>query len=102
MNKQEVVKAIQKETGKTLVDINAILKSLENVTIDALTRGERVQLTGFVTFKPVVRQARKGFDPRKRESIDIPESVGIKSVVGEKVAAIGKTLSVASIKGTEA
>jgi nucleoid DNA-binding protein len=85
MNKQEVIKAIAGKTGLTQVDTTKVLNALEEVTHETLAKGEKVQLTGFLTIKPVGRAARKGFDPTKNVPMDIPPTVGVSAKAGEKL-----------------
>lgn len=85
MNKQEMVKAIASETGLTQVDSSKVLNALEAITIRTLEAGDRVQLTGFLTVKPVGRAARKGFDPIKQVAMDIDPTVGVSVKAGEKL-----------------
>lgn len=87
MNKQELVKAIASETELTQVAVNKVINALEKITISNLEKGEKTQLTGFYTVKPVPRAARKGFDPLKQVPMDIEPTVGVKVSAGEKLKA---------------
>lgn len=94
MNKQEMVKAIATETGLTQVDTTKVLNALERLTNETLAKGDKVQLTGFITIKPVYRAARKGFDPIKQVAMDIDPTVGISVKAGEKLKASVESLNV--------
>lgn len=96
-----MIKAIATETGLTQVDTTKVLNSLENQTNSALARGEKVQLTGFVNFKPVYRAARKGFDPIKKEAMDINPTVGVSVKAGEKLKKAVEGLKVADFAPAE-
>ena len=85
MNKQEMIKAISVDAKLTQVDVSKVLSSLEKLTEEAIIRGDKVQLTGFVTIKAVGRAARKGYDPIKKEAMDIAPTVGISVKAGEKL-----------------
>ncbi|MMZ43621.1 DNA-binding protein HU [compost metagenome] len=85
MNKQEAIKAIAGKTGLTQVDVTKVLNGLEEVTYETLAKGERLQLTGYVTFKPAARAARKGYDPINKQPMDIPSTVGVSTKAGEKL-----------------
>jgi nucleoid DNA-binding protein len=85
MNKQEAVKAIAAKTGLTQVDTSKVLNALEEITYETLQNGDKLQLTGFLTIKPVYRAARKGFDPIKQVAMDIPPTVGVSVKSGEKL-----------------
>lgn len=101
MNKQEMIKAMSADNGLTQVDNSKMLASLEKLTIETIEAGERVQLTGFVTFKPVFRAARKGFDPIKEVPMDIPATVGLKVSAGERLKRATAELEVADFEVVE-
>ena len=83
MNKQEMIKAISGRTQLTQVDTSKVLTALEAIANETVASGEKVQLTGFITIKPVVRAARKGFDPIKKVAMDIAPCVGVSVKAGE-------------------
>lgn len=85
MNKQEMIKAISVDTKLTQVDVGKVLSSLEKITDETIKKGDKVQLTGFVTIKAVGRAARKGYDPIKKVAMDIAPTVGISVRAGEKL-----------------
>ena len=85
MNKQEMIKAVAQKTGMTQVDVGKALTALEDITHEVLGKGDKVQLTGFITIKPVYRAARKGFDPLKKEAMDIAPTVGVSVKAGEQL-----------------
>lgn len=95
MNKQEMVKAIAEETKLTQVDTSKVLSALEKITNETIKKGGKVQLTGFITIKPVYRAARKGFDPIKKVAMDINPTVGISVKAGEKLKLAVEGLDVA-------
>lgn len=85
MNKQEMIKAISVDTKLTQVDVGKVLASLEKITDETVKKGDKVQLTGFITIKAVGRAARKGYDPIKKVAMDIAPTVGISVRAGEKL-----------------
>lgn len=96
-----MIKAIATETGLTQVDTSKVLNALEKITNETLAKGERVQLTGFITIKPVFRAARKGFDPIKKVAMDIEPTVGISVKAGEKLKTAIADLKVEDFAPTE-
>ena len=104
MNKQDIVKAIAKDTELTQVAVNKMINSLERLVSDCLARGEKAQLTGFVTFKPIYRAARKGFDPINKVPMDIAPAMGVSVKAGDKIREAIKALDItkfAPAPGTE-
>lgn len=100
-NKQETVKAIAAKTGLTQVDTSKVLNALEEFTIETLESGNKVQLTGFLTVKPVYRAPRKGFDPIKEIPMDIDATVGVSVKAGEKLKKAVVELNVADFAPAE-
>lgn len=72
MNKTEWIAAAAELSGVTKKDAEQVLNAALDVAAQALTAGERVQLTGFGTFEVKEREARVGRNPRTREAVEIP------------------------------
>lgn len=98
MNKQEMIKAIAVKTGLTQVDTGKVIGALEDITFENLKKGDKTQLTGFLTVKPVYRAARKGFDPIKKVAMDIAPTVGVQAKVGEHLKTAVADLDVSKFK----
>lgn len=98
MNKQEMVKAIAQDTELTQVAVNKVLNSLEKITYETVAKGEKVQLTGFLSVKPVYRAPRKGYDPLKDIPMDIAETMSVAAKVGEKLKTAADNLDVAKFR----
>lgn len=98
MNKQEMVKAIAMDAELTQVAVNKVLNSLEKITHETLARGEKVQLTGFLSIKPVYRAPRKGYDPLKNVAMDIEETMSVSVKAGEKLKTAVEGLNVADFR----
>lgn len=96
-----MVKAIADATGLTQVDTNKVINELENQVFQTLAGGNKVQLTGFLNIRPVHRAARKGFDPKNREPMDIPATVGVSVKAGEKLKKAVHGLNVADFAPAE-
>lgn len=90
-----MTKAIATKTGLTQVDTSKVLNALEEITNETLAKGDRVQLTGFITIKPVYRAPRKGFDPIKKVAMNIDATVGVSVKAGEKLKTAVENLKVA-------
>jgi DNA-binding protein HU-beta len=64
MRKQDLIRAIAKETGKP----ESLIASIVNATFDtiqgALADGDEVAISGFGTFRVVERPAREGRNPQ--------------------------------------
>ncbi|MBQ7123184.1 MAG: HU family DNA-binding protein [Oscillospiraceae bacterium] len=74
MTKSDLIAAVATKIGSSKKDSEkAVAAVLESIT-EALANGEAVQLVGFGTFEVKERAARKGINPRTKETIDIDAS----------------------------
>ena len=74
MNKAELIAAVAAKTGDTKKSAEETLNAFVDVVVDALVKGEKVQLVGFGSFEVRKRAARKGRNPQTKEEIKIPAS----------------------------
>ena len=72
MNKKELVNLIAEKTETTKKDAAAVVDAVIEVVTEALSKGEKVRITGFGTFEVRERAARTGYNPQTGEPIDIP------------------------------
>jgi integration host factor, beta subunit len=56
-------------------DIENIVNAILDTIVDALSRGDRVELRGFGAFSVKKRDARKGRNPRTGELVAVDEKV---------------------------
>lgn len=74
MNKTQLVDAIVAKTGLKKKDAEAALvAAIESVT-EALTAGDKVQISGFGSFDVKTRAERSGRNPKTQETIRIKAS----------------------------
>lgn len=79
MTKAELVKMLKEEAGLTsLAQAESAYNTLFSLFGKALKNGDSVAVSGFGSFKPVKRAARKGRNPRTGAEIQIPASTSIK------------------------
>ena len=75
MVKEELVTMIARETGYNRFIVGRIIEStLSNITF-AMSRGQKVQFSGFGTFEPKKRAARTGRNPHTNEAVPIPARI---------------------------
>lgn len=76
MNRQDLINSTHaKLDGKVPKKIiEDVIKAEEDVKLDALAAGDRVQLIGFGTYETRKRSARKGRNPQTGVEIDIKGS----------------------------
>ena len=72
MNKTDLIAVTAQSAGLTKKDTERVLNAAIDAITAALTKGEKVQISGFGTFEIKYREARVGRNPRTRESTEIP------------------------------
>ncbi|MGH9089458.1 MAG: HU family DNA-binding protein [Acidimicrobiales bacterium] len=74
MNKTELVAAIATHTKVDRKQVAVVLDGLEDVVATNVKKGEKVALTGFVSFERVDRKARTARNPQTGEAIKVKAS----------------------------
>jgi DNA-binding protein HU-beta len=92
VNRAQLVAAVAESAGVTQAQADAVLKGFEEFVSDNVAKGEKVALTGFLTFEQVDRAAREGRNPSTGATIQIPATKAVKVSAGSKLkaAASGK------------
>ncbi len=73
MTKKDIALKIAEETGFKQIDVKMIVQKTLGHIIDALAKGETVELRNFGVFKVKSRRGRAGRNPRTGEAVAIPE-----------------------------
>lgn len=90
MNRTDLASTIAQRTGVSVKDANAVIGGLSDVIIEAVGRGEKIQLPGLLTIERVERAARTGRNPQTGEEIQIPASHAAKVTAGSKLKSAAK------------
>lgn len=90
MNKKELVNLIAEKTETTKKDAAAVVDAVIEVITEALSKGEKVRITGFGTFEVRERAARTGYNPQTGEPIDIPATKSPAFKAGKQLKKIVK------------
>ena len=72
MNKTELIAAVAEKTGLTKKDAERVVAATFETITCSLTKGDKVQVSGFGIFEVKTREARVGRNPRTKETIQIP------------------------------
>ncbi|MBP5477453.1 MAG: HU family DNA-binding protein [Paludibacteraceae bacterium] len=86
MNKGELVAAVAAKAGMTKVDATKAVEAAMEAVIEAMKKGDNVQLIGFGTFSVAKRAARKGVNPATGKAIQIAAKKVVKFKAGAKMA----------------
>ena len=74
MIRSEFIQKIAEENPHLLQrDVERIVATVFDEIIDAMARGERVELRGFGAFSVKQRQSRQGRNPRTGETVQVDE-----------------------------
>ena len=82
MNKAELVEAIVAESGANKSTVAEVLKAFEDVVVKSVTEGEKIVLSGFLSFERVDRKARTARNPQTGEAIQVRASKAPKISIG--------------------
>ena len=86
MNKAELVAAVAAKAEISKVKAAEVVDAAQEVVVEALKKGENVQLIGFGTLAVVKKAARQGVNPATGAKISIPAKKVVKFKAGAKLA----------------
>lgn len=72
MTKAELVDEVARAAELTKKDAEVVVEEVFRNIIDALNRGEKIELRGFGSFRVRHREARRGRNPKTGAPVDIP------------------------------
>ena len=73
MTKKDIVIKVSNETNLTQIDVKKIVQKTLDAVVEALEKGETVELRNFGVFKVKSRKGRIGRNPRTGEEVQVPE-----------------------------
>ncbi|MFO7302696.1 MAG: integration host factor subunit beta [Acidobacteriota bacterium] len=72
MTKAELVEEVARASNLTKKHSEVIVDAVFQSIVDALHRGEKIELRGFGSFRLRKRQPRKGRNPKTGDRVDVP------------------------------
>src|SRR4026208_2038295 len=72
MTKEELVEEVSKVSDLTKNHSEVIVDTVFQSIVDALHRGEKIELRGFGSFRLRQREPRKGRNPKTGDKVDVP------------------------------
>lgn len=85
MNKDKLVDKIVDKTNYQKNQVEKCLEAGLNIVIEALKKGEKVDLVGFGGFRAKIRKGRKGVNPRTGKEIKIKDVKVVKFRTGKRL-----------------
>lgn len=82
MNKAELVDAVANESGAGKNTVAEVLKAFEDVVVRGVSGGEKIVMSGFLSFERVERKARTARNPQTGEAIQVAASRAPKVSIG--------------------
>lgn len=82
-NKDMLIHSIMDKTELSKKDVGAVLECMIDEVTAELSKGNKVTLTGFGTFKVSNRAAREGINPQTKAKIMIPAMTVPKFTAGK-------------------
>jgi len=94
MTKADIVDVISSSTGISKVETEAVVKGFMETVIDAMKKGDTIELRGFGSFKVVKRAKRVARNPKTNQEVLVPEQfVPVLKVSREFKAAVHQSLT---------
>ena len=72
LTRAELVDQVAEAADLTKKDADVVLETVLRKIVDALRRGEKVELRGFGSFRLRHRDARRGWNPKTGGRVDVP------------------------------
>lgn len=72
MTKKDIVLKVASDSGLKQLDVKKVVQRSLTAIVEALTRGETVELRNFGIFKVKSRKGRTGRNPRTGEKVPVP------------------------------
>ena len=86
MNKSELVKAAAAKAEVSAALAAKVIDAALEAAVEAVKKGEGVQLVGYANIAVVNKAARKAKNPRTGEVVNIPAKKAVKIKAGAKFA----------------
>jgi len=72
MTKKDIVLKVSDDTNIKQIEVKAVVQKTFDCIVDALARGEKVELRNFGIFKVKERRSRTGRNPRTGQVVPVP------------------------------
>ena len=99
ITKAELVDQVAAQAGTDKTTASAVLKAFEETVLASVTKGDKIALTGFVSFEQVSKKATTARNPRTGEEVPVKAKKAPKATLG---ATFKKTVNKAQAQGAQA
>jgi DNA-binding protein HU-beta len=73
MTKAEIVEQVANGTGLTRIETEAVIEGFMDTVIEALSKGNRIEIRGFGSFKVKKKNGRIARNPRTGETVKVDD-----------------------------
>ena len=82
ITKAELVEQVAAQAGTDKTTAAAVIKGFEETVMALVTKGEKVALTGFISFEQVAKKATTARNPRTGETVKVKAKKAPKATLG--------------------
>ena len=86
MNKLGLIEAVAAKANVSKAEAAKVIDAALEAAVEAVKKGEGLQLIGFATLSVVNKPARKAKNPRTGAIVEVPAKKAVKVKVGSKFA----------------
>jgi nucleoid DNA-binding protein len=72
MTKKDIILRVADETNLKQIDVKKVVQKTFDFIVEALVRGEKIELRNFGVFKVKQRRSRTGRNPRTGQVVPVP------------------------------
>ncbi|PZU40797.1 MAG: integration host factor [Microbacterium sp.] len=90
ITKTELVASIASATGESQATVSRVVDGLFSTVSEAVAKGTKVSIPGWIAFEQVETAARTGRNPQTGEEIKIAAGKRVKVTAGSKLKAAAK------------
>ena len=72
MTKKDIILRVSDDTNIKQIDVKKVVQKTFDYIVDALSRGEKIELRNFGVFKIKQRKSRTGRNPRTGQVVPVP------------------------------
>jgi nucleoid DNA-binding protein len=72
MTKKDIILRVADETNLKQIDVKKVVQKTFDFIVEALSRGEKIELRNFGVFKIKQRKSRTGRNPRTGQVVPVP------------------------------
>lgn len=90
MNKTEFINSVHEKSGLSKADAKKAVDAFVETITDELKEGGKVAFLGFGTFSVTEKAARKGVNPKTKETIEIAARKAVKFKAGAELNEVVK------------